>query len=858
MKKYFAKLFENYSNINITKYAVILATGALILDILNLPTKYLQSIDRSLLYVLLGASLVITILITVEFNIVQMFKISMINYLDVVSVVIVYSSALYVMSALMLNKLSHYKLVISICLTILSVSIMIIRGLKFKSKIKVSDDYKTNVLDLLDVYNGKFEITNNKMILLREKDVDYDLLQRKSIINKLFNAIIRCNPDGKFVISLEGKWGSGKTTILNNIKKKLIDFDSNIVIIDEFDPWIYSDQESLLYNMFDIILKKTGFKYSTLSMKHMISNVCDTIFGIKKEVKIFKSISRKTNEIAFIKTQINDYLKLCGKKVVFYIDNIDRAESKNVILLFKLVGNVFGFERVTYILSFDDERVKKIFDNDLNIDYQYLKKIIQMQIRVPEVDRTVLEGVFKVCMKNLALAYGETTENLYFYNTILDCICTKIKDIRDLKRFINSVISSTFAENSYLNKKDLLAIEYLRLYNFDLYNSIYQNRKFYISHDKIVDRDVYMASFDKKEFNKRAKLYYDELFSGQENIGYIDLLSELFPYVKKYKDKQELEYDGYFSSNNDYQSIVRDRRICSGKYFDLYFTYTENDYLQIHRLVTSFIESMNTSSCLGDRESIFIKFIESMHTSYHKEIFELMQLYIEDLNDDATNDIIYILFNNITIIDDSSIFLGLNARGRLGIIIWELLQKNTEKQYDDFLKAISKEYAKIEIISTILYWFDHDREGKNKIGRKEKWQDLYKNMGDEILKESINIYDDKYYSHKNIWGLARIYKDDKEKIKKYTSVIISEKDIFRLIYDIVGLSFGAKYNYSISKKNLESLTTEENIDKILEKALPCTDDEKFIFDVYEKYKKGINDNWGEGGVTTDYEKKLTL
>ena len=56
-------------------------------------------------------------------------------------------------------------------------------------------------------------------------------------------------------------------------------------------------------------------------------------------------------------------------------------------------GNVFDFERVIYILSFDSDRVKKAFENDLGIDYQYLKKIIQMQIHVPEVDRNVLTGI---------------------------------------------------------------------------------------------------------------------------------------------------------------------------------------------------------------------------------------------------------------------------------------------------------------------------------------------------------------------------------------------------------------------------------------------------------------------------------
>ena len=41
---------------------------------------------------------------------------------------------------------------------------------------------------------------------------------------------------------------------------------------------------------------------------------------------------------------------MSGKKFVF-IDNIDRTEKDNVILLFKLVGSILDFERITYVLS---------------------------------------------------------------------------------------------------------------------------------------------------------------------------------------------------------------------------------------------------------------------------------------------------------------------------------------------------------------------------------------------------------------------------------------------------------------------------------------------------------------------------
>lgn len=57
---------------------------------------------------------------------------------------------------------------------------------------------------------------------------------------------------------LKGAWGSGKTTILNNVKDKLS--KENLVFIDE--PWVYNDEKSLLVAFFDSIMKEIncGFR----------------------------------------------------------------------------------------------------------------------------------------------------------------------------------------------------------------------------------------------------------------------------------------------------------------------------------------------------------------------------------------------------------------------------------------------------------------------------------------------------------------------------------------------------------------------------------------------------------------------
>ena len=65
-------------------------------------------------------------------------------------------------------------------------------------------------------YTKKHNLSKENLILLEETAVDYDLLHREEIIGVLYDTILKCHPKNNFTIGLNGKWGSGKTTIINN------------------------------------------------------------------------------------------------------------------------------------------------------------------------------------------------------------------------------------------------------------------------------------------------------------------------------------------------------------------------------------------------------------------------------------------------------------------------------------------------------------------------------------------------------------------------------------------------------------------------------------------------------------------
>lgn len=131
--------------------------------------------------------------------------------------VILYTVILYIYNDLLViysyktNGIKFIALFLSIILIIRYLSITI---KEFTNKNKKN----RNVFDLKELYDDV--IPNDiEYILISDESVNYDLLQRDKIINQMTSTIANCNTDSKFVISLKGNWGSGKTTILNNVKK---------------------------------------------------------------------------------------------------------------------------------------------------------------------------------------------------------------------------------------------------------------------------------------------------------------------------------------------------------------------------------------------------------------------------------------------------------------------------------------------------------------------------------------------------------------------------------------------------------------------------------------------------------------
>lgn len=864
MRKAIINYFKNFNIfflvIKTVILSVVLGTALFILDFYDVPTHVLNQIPSTILVVCILSTLIIIFCWLFHIHFFGLILIASANILDVIFVTSFFSILAYCLFNLTLLQ-SKYLFPFAVICSVFAALVVFRIVFHFCSQ-KKAQCLQTNVLDLKDLYNNTFDYTGHGPILIEETEVCYDLLNRGHLINWLAYSIQNCKSDQSFVIGLEGPWGSGKTTIINNVKRILNSDSQSFYVINDFDPWAFGTQEALLWGMYDAIFKSSGTKFSILRSHRMMEQLSSAIVDNYAAGRLIKPIAvdykNSIESLSAIKEKISSYLQTQNQTIVFFIDNIDRAEAKNVIFLFKLIGTVFSLPKVIYVLSYDRTRVNNIFDETNDVDTHYVDKIIQQEIKVPVITSNQAKALYSVCIENLLLAYGVKKESISSFVPLANYIYSVIPDLRQFKRLINSTFSIAFCRETTLYKPDLLALEAIHFIDPTLYSQIYQNRQYFISHDTLNDAEIWHWSFDEKEFNEQGKAFFDLLFL--DNAILKDLLATVFPYVERYKRRQELK-SKYYSDDQEYSNISNNMRICSAKYFDLYFNYSSNDYLIISKSIDDFLDAFSKLEDYNSMKKLLKSVLNQISFDNQKEWFEQLQSRIKLCRSNCYY-LSKALFSLIYTIDDSQYFMALSAKQRCEVIIAQILCSCADLDFSDFLSAAANEYGKIEIIRELAYWVEHQKDVNEDIIalRKKQLDQLQKSLCKTVFDNNINLYSNDYYHPRNIRGLYSYCKEVcPEAFKPYIASIISEQNIYRIIWDITTQSIGTEYSYSISKESLDIFFDDTTIiENIFSNTQPKTESEKFVKKIYMSSKDGKADFFGDEAVKSTEEIKPTL
>lgn len=848
--KYFMQLHNTGRDIKIFTYSTLLLILIFCLDILNKPSELITSIPLQMVLTLLIGSVVLLIIYAVNKRLIQDYKIVSVNYIDSLSIIGLITGSFGALLWSITENFS-YKTKGALILCGVSAISIIIRLFFFK---EVNKKLSNVIYDLKLIYEDNFLVEHGKPILISEKDVDYDLLGRKSIIDQLYMYISSYKADTSYVIGLIGEWGSGKTTIINNVKKK---FESNhsIVFIDDFDPWVFGTQEALLYEMFDKIMQKGGgVKLDLSQSENLIKNLKNIMTDVS-DMKIAKSfidklIPSKKGDVSYLNKEISNYLTLNDKTVVFFIDNIDRAEADNIIFMFKLIGTVFNLPNIVYVLSYDKERVNEILKDTKKINPKYIEKIIQQEIYIPKIQHNRLEDIFHTCINNVLKRYDVTEDEIKVYSPIIDYICDTVDNLRSFKRLINSVFSNVFLHSCKLDKVVLLAMETIHFLDFSLYESIFENAEYYISSEYFYSDELREIHHNRDKFNENAKAYFDKEF--KEHSKGKNILCKIFPYVYNYvKNYTISEVVNYEQAN----LIKQNAPIYDLNIFELYFSYSSNEFLDVTNEVNELIDLLNKSDNMEDIQNAFNEVLFYARSDTQKKRLELFQLHLDEIPIKKSLVVINLIWKHIYDIDDTIQFLNLSARSRATIIISMLLIRAGLDDINNFVEIIKNDFSNLKYINDLIYWMQNSKLNTPQ-NIKQLFEDLYSNMCEHIINDRIDLFSDEYYRQYNISvGLFSFYKESEDKdniLKNYILSIYKDRYVYRAIADILTMGTGSHgFSYGLNENSFDILYIDENtIKESIENNPPNNHSEEMIKDIFEKYQRKEMNGYEKYGINS--------
>lgn len=343
--------------------------------------------------------------------------------------------------------------------------------------------------------------------------MEHDLFQISPYVEGLTNFINVC--ETPMTISIQGDWGTGKTSMMHMLEKQLQD----IVYPIWFNTWQFSQfhmGNTLAFSMLDVLIQKLGDDNGMA--KHMVkifagimsravktaavvtidSAVGGEAANIAKKVTEGNSDTNIAKEIMQLKDHfqemVDEKLKKEHKsKVVVFIDDLDRLDPEKAVELLEVLKIFLDCENCVFILAVDYEVIslgirQKYGDlNAIQKGKSFFDKIIQLPFKMPVAHYTIRNYVQYLLQRiqveltdkdiDLYIALIQTSigfnprsiKRLFNIYQLLDFISKKaipIEDVAERRRLLFAVVclQTSFEDlYSYLSKGSFTADTLLAL-----------------------------------------------------------------------------------------------------------------------------------------------------------------------------------------------------------------------------------------------------------------------------------------------------------------------------------------------------------------------------------------------------------
>lgn len=415
------------------------------------------------------------------------------------------------------------------------------------------------------------------------ESANQDLLGRSTFSKQLAEAIFKYGGKDGLVIGLFGKWGTGKTSILNIVVNEINSLSEDSCdkpIIVKFSPWNYTDKDNLISLFFRVLKNKLDIDNDEEKRKKIgkaLTDYSDALDALSLVPMVgsglailLKTIAKaqgaelsKEVDLDVTRNQLEKVLSETNQKIIVIMDDIDRLTNSQIRDIFQLVKQVGNFPNIIYVLSMDRNVVCRALEEVHNIDgSEYLEKIVQIPFEIPALMKPQIREIFLAKLNDtIKDIFDDITWNENYFNEVFNnCIEPYIKTLRDVNRVINTFqfrYRLLYKETAF---EDMLALTTIEVLAPQLYQWIGNNKDLLCSTSIHSLESLYR---DKKDYRIKICNELERLCINVDEA--IKFLTTLFPVFEDDIDERNVRC---ISSN-----IREVMRVAQEDRFNTYFVF---------------------------------------------------------------------------------------------------------------------------------------------------------------------------------------------------------------------------------------------------------------------------------------------
>ena len=574
--------------------------------------------------------------------------------------------------------------------------------------------------------------------------------------------------EDSIVIGIEGEWGAGKSSFIklilglinpefskSNAQDGSVEQNMDVManehnVVMEFNPWNFSNQNELIKDFFGSIATRMEQIYkkdtnwwirfgNRISELFRRQNIAKMIGGYAlkllehSEIELAPTVSlvgilnfrfkavwnfRRGNErsLEYQRNEIIKKFENIGKRIIIVIDDIDRLDSDETKLIFKLVKLATNFPNTVFFLAYDRDKVGKRMDekgaNDEEVGIkgeEYLKKIVQLSFLMPKPDPG---DIFKILTSSISKELesvgfsAEDTNERRLRKLIASLEFRKFfRTVRDIRRYTNSLrLDLKIIDKGEINMGDFCGIEAIRVFVPEVYLAMTNESRIFTKMYESFNSDESRKENRRKYITSIIEKAPEELRNSVQKI-----IFHLFPQV-----------EGLLGSGPEYsKEFLKDwrkaRRVCVQEMFDRYFSLSVPPSTLSESEFRDFLSAMNNVLAISGK----LKKLASQGKL--RPISAKLLDYLDDLNDQQRENMLICIFDLAEEVMDSKqgVFDFDDFDTQAGRIGYQTLKRIEKSKRGILLVKLIDVTQSLFVMSGLILALDEEAETYAKKGAEE-------------------------------------------------------------------------------------------------------------------------------------------